>query len=814
MQNNSDSKKNSEVTLSQRNNESITGKRSDLQKGTLWSKSWVYILLLGIITVIVFQQFFLSNQMLYSSDQIGGLDSKVYYKDALVNNKQFPFWFNSRLGGMPTNDATFGDTFYPISIISTYLLPIARAISFKMIFHVFLAGIFFFLMLRKGFGISPLVSLTGAIFYMLNPEFFSHIYPGHDGKMYVIALLPFVIWRLKVLMDTPSVFNVSLLSVGVGLSLLTSHVQMVYFVLWGMFFYWIVASVHAYRQHDNKKIIWLGLSFWSAIFIGIGIALIQFLPSYLYVQNAYSVRGVAKGFEFASSWSLHWSEFLSMWVPEFGNSLDYYWGQNPFKLNSEYAGAMAIFLCTLSIISKPNIWRIFWGSVAVFAILFSLGAHTPVFHLAYYLVPGVKKFRACSMIMFWFSFSTIFLASLTLKDIVAGKFSSFSNVLRDKWVKGIYIALGFCALLAILFSVQGFVEGLFGGVLVDGEKRNIFEVNFSKNFVPFLWLWFVFIVAVLVALVNVIKGKLKPVYFVLLVLFIGSIDLLRVDMQFVKLFDPAPYFLTEPALVPLQAEMKETPFRCFSLPGSLPQNGEGIHGLEGVNGFHDNELRWYREFRGEQDNNYLRSVVDVDAQGQAFLSVDKLSSGSPLLNIANVKYMMVRNQNDLLAIKNVNALGRVSFASKYVVLDSTQVLQSLMRGEYDYRTTVALEKEPLFKPTSTGNGDFSSLVTKWERYTPNYRKVAVTAPGDGFLRVSEVYYPGWEIRVDSKKVDVYRADLSWMAVPITKGEHLIEMIPHSIDFGKIASVSFSLIGLIFLYWAVIFVQRLVIRKRT
>jgi hypothetical protein len=780
---------------------------STVVKKSIWSKSWVYFVIMGLLTAVVFSQFIFSNQMLFSSDQIGGFDTRVYLKNALVKFGEFPFWLNCRLGGMPTNDASFGDCFYPFSIIVTYLFPIAQGISIKMIFHVFLAGVLFFLMLSNGFKISPFVSLIGALFYMFNPEFFSHIYPGHDGKMYVIALLPFVIWRLKALLDKTNVLNVTLLAAGVGLSLLTSHIQMVYFVLWGMFFYWIISCVVFAINKKSKEIAVVSTGFWIAVFLGIGMALIQFLPSYLYVQNAYSVRGVERGFEFASSWSLHWPEFFSMWVPEFGNTLDYYWSQNPFKLNSEYAGAMAIVLSVLAIIRRPGIWRIFWGAVAVFSILFSLGAHTPVFYLVYYIVPGVKKFRACSMIMFWFSFSTILLSSLFLKDVVTGKLQGFSDSVKKRWSNGLLVSVGVCLLIAIVFSMKGFVQSVFGASIPDANKQQVFDINFTKNFLPFLWLWFFFAAAVIISLYYTINNKLKPVTFTVIVLLIGLVDILRVDMQFVKLYNPAPYFVTEPAVANLQKEFQNEPFRCFSLPGSLPQNGEGIHGLEGVSGFHDNELRWYREFRGEQDRNYLAGIVNFDEKGQAFLSFDKLSVGSPFLDLANVKNMLVRNGDDLIAVKNKNALGRVSFTSRYVVIDTTKILNAISNGQYNYRTTVALEKEPAVKVNGEDIDRNNELNVKWDKYTPNYRKVSVDAPADGYLRISEVYYPGWEVKVDGKSVDVYKADLSWMAITITKGSHTVEIIPHSRNFAKIAAVSFSIISIFIIYWVVIGIVR-------
>jgi len=79
---------------------------------------------------------------------------------------------------------------------------------------------------------------------------------------------------------------------------------------------------------------------------------------------------------------------------------------------------------------------------------------------------------------------------------------------------------------------------------------------------------------------------------------------------------------------------------------------------------------------------------------------------------------------------------------------------------------------------------------QWRTYTPNYRKVNVSSSADGFLRISEVYYPGWKICIDGKPVKVYRSDLAWMAVNFPKGSHTVEMFPQSLYFNKAAMVSF------------------------
>lgn len=737
--------------------------------------------------------------MFYSSDQMAGLDSRFFLKNSLNHFMQLPMWFSSRLAGMPSIDAMFGDPFYLPSVIFNYLFPVHRAIGMKMVFHVFLAGAFFYLLLRQGFKFHPLISFTGAVFYMFNPQFLTHIYPGHDGKMFVIAWVPFIVWRYKALSESITFKNVALLSLGIGMVLLTAHIQMSYFVLWIVGCIWIFDLI--LRIKDKKYFESLKLSgfFWGAIIIALLIGSIQLIPSYMYIKHAFSVRGVDRGIGFAASWSLHWAEVFSLWVPQFVNSLDYYWGQNPFKLNSEYAGAVPLILSIFSLIITPSKWRFFWAGVAVFAISFSLGAHSFIWTISYYLVPGVAKFRAASMFMFWFSFATIFLSCFFFKDLLSGKLSALSDQSRKKWTKGILVSSGAILVLSLIFSNSGFVKSVFSSEI--GQKGQIFDANFTKHFLPSLWFWFIATISILMLILGGIHNKIKPVYVTIILLIIGIFDILRVDYKFIKLVNPKPYITTEPALKTLQQEMKQEPFRCFTIPGSLPQNNEGIHGLEGVSGFHDNELRWYREFRGEQDRNYMSTLVKYNDQGQPYLDASQLNIGNIFLNLANVEYILVRSQNELLTVKNHNALGRISFVQNYVVIDSSKIIEALKNESYDYKTSVALFNEPEHKPSVserefTGQSGFSA---KWLSYTPNYRKISVHTPSEGFLRISEVYYPGWEIIIDNKPVDVLRSDLAWMAVGIGAGDHTIEMKIDSLYLGKVKWLSISVFSALVVY---------------
>ena len=154
-----------------------------------------------------------------------------------------------------------------------------------------------------------------------------------------------------------------------------------------------------------------------------------------------------------------------------------------------------------------------------------------------------------------------------------------------------------------------------------------------------------------------------------------------------------------------------------------------------------------------------------------------------------------------MSLKNEGALGRISFASRYIILDSSQIVPALKANLYNIKTTVALMKEPAVKPAIGDSVESSAaLSVQWDKYQPNDRVARVSVKQPGFLRISEVYYPGWEIRVDGKQAAIDRADLAWMAVAITPGEHTIEMKPHSLYLAKAEKVTFPLLALFVMYW--------------
>ena len=769
------------------------------------NSKWVHIAIIAfmaLITAILFHEVTNPNKMLMAHDHVSGIGLRAGLQEGMIKDRQISAWNKGVLGGMPYGDATIGDYLYPINFIFTYFSPLYSTFTHKMVFHIFLAGVFFYLMLLKGFKLSPVIAGIGAVFYMLNPQFFSHVLPGHDGKIFIIALLPLMIWVLKEGLSKPTFVKTALFGILVGLGILTSHIQMLYFTLWGLGAVWLFFTIIKIVETKNiKTVIKPSVFFWSGVFLGLTLGALQLYPAYQFVQDAHSVRGVDRGFEFATSWSMHFAEIMSLWVPEYGNWLQYYWGENFFKLNTEYVGAAATLLAVLAFVFKPSAWRIFWIAFAVFVLLFSLAAGSPgirfgenpedvlsIYTLFYWFVPGVNKFRANAMIMFWAAFVIVLLSTLSLKDIWAEEWKKWSlkRLLNTK--KGLLIGIGAITLISLLFANKGFNFDISNAFTPNLEsKKHIWEANFEKNFLPALFGWWVIATIILTSIWAVLSSRLKKEFAVGIIFVLAMIDLLRINTQFIDFQSNAQYRRVPNAVAEVLRKTKNDPARSMFLPG-ITQNAsmEAFWGLEGVNGFHDNELVRYRTFRGHGGRNFLIGIQ----------TLDQLFSGTNALNLANCQYIFYATPAGQLAyIENKNALPRLAFTNSYIVESDTGKIPTILQNpHFNVRRTAILEQKPNFASVGEANA-ITEISSKWLKYTANKRIAEVEVPTNGLLRVSEVFYPAWRIYINGKRAEVLNADMAFMAVEIPAGKHTVEMKIDSLY--KKDAMPFFVAGVIF-----------------
>jgi uncharacterized membrane protein YidH (DUF202 family) len=766
-------------------------------------------ILFFILTILLFgvlRDFIFSGQMLYGTDAMSHrVFWNYFYSDFWRTYHTMPLWDPYIHGGMPFVDGMHGAIFYPLKVLLIFLLPVAYAMGLKLVLHVFLAGLLMFYFLRD-LNLRRWVSFLGGLLYMFSPCLISLIYPGHDGKMYVMALTPLAFLVLNRGLRSGKLFHFLIFSLVFALLIFSAHMQMAYFACWGLGLFFLFQLWKIYRE-GNRKILKYVAYFVISIILGLSISMIQLLSPYIYLKT-HSMRTMHTedrgGYEYAASWSMHWEELASEVVPEFcGDNIhtqgNFYWGRNPFKLNSEYIGLLALFLAVLTLIYRRNRFIWFFTGLGILAFIYALGATTPFFRIFYHLVPGVKNFRGPSMINFLFCFATVTIAMLGLENYFNLK---DKKVEIDKFLKIALICVIVYSGLAILITVLGksffdlWISILYSGI--EPAKRTALINNIPRIiggvWISTLLLWLIY------ALLHFhLKGVLKEGIVVGALALIALIDLFRVNTRFLVIVDSDQYYRKSAVVDFFQEKRKEEPSRVFMLPNTFQDNYLARYGIEEVSltAMHGNHLRTYDEFVGrhEQNPNLPRPNF---------------------MNLLNVKYILspsqlntpqlqeVGKEDRIYVYQNLNYLPRAfPVYSWEVVRDEGEILSRLKNPEFDVRQKLFLAAVPPNIPSAETRLSFAGITpAKVHDYRINSFKVDVEMEEDGFLFLSENYYPAWKAYVDGEKTEIYRADYTFRAVYLDKGNHQVEFVFDSPSYN--ISKKISGISLLFVFFVLVF----------
>jgi hypothetical protein len=181
--------------------------------------------------------------------------------------------------------------------------------------------------------------------------------------------------------------------------------------------------------------------------------------------------------------------------------------------------------------------------------------------------------------------------------------------------------------------------------------------------------------------------------------------------------------------------------------------------------------------------NYLRTDgVLVIARASLFNS--EMGQSFPLerSKLPTGRWHRLGSFGEVELFENLKTLPRAWFVSQVDALPSREVLQTIERGMlpdgriFDPARMALLEKEDfggreLELPVAGIGVDAGVKVTKYE---PQRIELETRNSRPGFLILSEVYYRGWDARVDGMKVPVERVNYTLRGIPVPPGNHRVE----------------------------------------
>jgi uncharacterized membrane protein YfhO len=89
---------------------------------------------------------------------------------------------------------------------------------------------------------------------------------------------------------------------------------------------------------------------------------------------------------------------------------------------------------------------------------------------------------------------------------------------------------------------------------------------------------------------------------------------------------------------------------------------------------------------------------------------------------------------------------------------------------FDPSTTVVLEGGTPLNLQQHGQADVEIV-----RYEPNALRIRVDSQADGYLFLSDPFYPGWQAEVDGEPATILQANYAFRAVAVPAGSHTVTM---------------------------------------
>ena len=749
-----------------------------------------------------------------NSDQyIAGYAFREFAATTLKATGSFPLWNPYQFGGMPFIAAMHGDIFYPTFLLRL-VLPTDVAMTWGFMVHVFFAGAFTYLFLRRArFGFAG--AFVGGLAYMMSGHIATYVGPGHDGKLFVAALFPLLLWAVLAWVRDGRMWALGAIAAVVGLDILSPHPQLLEYSLLAAGAYAIVIAVGLVRDGTGDSrlaLVRLGGAL-AAVIVGLAIGAVQFLPVREYVGWSPRAAGIGT-YDRATSYAKNPQEILNFYLPEFTGILDHYWGPNGIHFQGDYAGVVVLLLAGLGIggmrrdSRSRELW--FWGITVIVALLWALGAATPFYNIPFYLIPGTKYFRAPDSVFFVGTLGMAVFAARGVERALAAE-------VTRRFVLGWVVFAAAIALLAATGALTAFARSVAPEGRLDAVDAN------SGAMVLGAFRSFAFIVLAALAVFKAgelrrIAGRFAPV---IVLAGLAALDLFVVNKQYWVFSPPASQLYASDSALDYLRNLKQ-PGRVLA----IPVNGNGLdvalysgaelmtHRALNPLGYHGNEIARYNDLVGIPQGSgptqeSTRLIVTNENIRRLTATQYILSNGQQLASVIPGMTQVAGPTTDD-ASGRTNYLYKLPEAAPYawvapVIVKAADdaVLSTVMNPRFDVQSAALFDPAaPVTAVNVTALPQPTGINAGFDAYAPGRMSIALDrpAPAGSALIVAENYYPGWHATVDGKAAPIGRAQYSMIGVELPAGAHKIDLVFSSpaYETGKLITwiaIVIALIGL-------------------
>ncbi len=733
---------------------------------------------------------------------------------------EIALWTDAMFGGMPTYLITGVAQSNLIAKIHNILV-LNGSRPAGMIF-LYLLGFYIALL---AFGVSPWLSIAGAVAYGFSSYFFIILEPGHITKAVAIGYMPPIIAGVYLAYNKKILTGGILTGIFLTLQILINHMQITYYtfiiiVVLGLFELGKTILEKKYISFIKATSV---LIFAAILAVGSNITNLWLTYEY----GKYSMRGESEltsnkenktsglDKDYATGWSYGIGETLTLLIPnakggssggelstssetydyfnkQYGSAqakqiikqVPLYWGDQPFTSGPVYAGSAVIFLFVLGMFLLKGHLKWWLLAVTVLSIMLAWGKNFMGF-TDFFLdhIPGYNKFRTVSMTLVIAEFALPLLAVLCLDYVFKNKIDKKKFMKALKWSLG--LVGGLVLILTVMpgaffdFSSANDAQYAQGGYPISAlqtDRESLFRMDGFRSLV------FILLMAGVVYLTW--KRKVKTGIAALLVGVIFITDMWTIDKRYLN----NDMFITKTEeknpFKPNSADLeilkdKDPDYRVLNVAVNTFNDASTSYFHKSIGGYHGAKMKRYQELINEHIS----------------------KNNMQVLNMLNMKYVIVpTKEQGPVAQQNPYALGNAWFVKSYrLVENADSELNALTKFDPSQEAIVDKRYSDILKGI-TLNYDSTAQI-KLTKYSPNALSYESNSNSEQLAVFSEIYYDkGWNAFIDDKPVPHFRANYVLRAMLIPAGKHKIDykFEPESYKTGETISFISSALLLLLL----------------
>lgn len=773
----------------------------------VWQQHSVLLFLLFLLPLFLHNPLFFGGKTLVTHDIIqwraGAESLQQYYNEF----EEQPHWATNMFSGMPG---------YVISNVKrfphfdTIIQPIFKSIFPLTEYWILLSGSYFFLLLM---GYRPLVSALGAIFIAFTTYIPIIVGAGHNTKFIAYTWIPWLFAGYKLLSSRPKyvLAGFALFIFAFLMHIRAGHPQVTYYFLFLLAIWWISDGIEAWKAGKLKNYSTTTGLLLVAGFLTIFGIIEQYWSVYEY--SSYSIRGGSElvgssglSQNYAFVWSQGWGELLTLLIPGLYGGSELYWGPKPMTSGPHYFGAIATLGLIIGLFVARKAHLKVFLTTAILAILFALGKHLPALNETMFdYFPFFNKFRTPEMWLILAVFCLTIPAMDGFEWIAekAGKISSIGNLWK--------YALGIATFIGLIFVIGGSNVLSFQK---DGEREAIASQIASRNQVSpqdprvtqtvnqiireqiipgreekaradaiRYTILVVFASGILWAL---LAGKIGLGTGFLILFVVSAYDMIQVGKQYI----PDHVYQANQVSIERSIESQKRPadtfmqnaikteepwtYRVFPLADNPFNNAIPSYFYPSIGGYTGAKMSIYQDVLDEA------------------LFAGPMGINMAVLNMLNVRFMTYGSQipgfsvafrdEQVLVLENENVLPKAFFVESLIYANSaTEALDAIINAIDDGHNIAVVEHAP----NLTASADSLAQI-EITRYDAHHIDIQIERSTDGFLVLSEIYYPsGWYAYLNGEEIPIHKTNYILRGMEIPAGVHTLEM-RHTPDWYPIA----------------------------